>query len=141
MDHVTAMREEIEKLEKELPDIPFVMGVAEKDDEDLTDIPLHIRGSPKNLGERVPRGFPLVLQGGEPERYTEGSGRLRLAQDIVAQGGPRGLEDKEVIAITAYLQRLGTDIRWREREKGEPPPIDVAAAPPPVGNLSDGGGR
>jgi len=84
MDHVTTMREEIEKLEKDLPDIPFVMGVAEKDDDDLTDIGLHIRGSPKNLGERVPRGFPLVLQDGEPERYTEGSGRLRLAQDIVA---------------------------------------------------------
>jgi hypothetical protein len=82
-DHVAAMREEIEELEEELPDIPFVMGVAEKDDEDLTDIPLHIRGSPKNLGERVPRGFPLVLQGGEGRTYTEGSGRLQLATDIV----------------------------------------------------------
>ena len=50
--------------------------------DDLTDIPLHIRGSPKNLGERVPRGFPLVLQGGEGEQYSEGSGRLQLATDI-----------------------------------------------------------
>jgi cytochrome c oxidase cbb3-type subunit I/II len=64
-----------------------------------------------------------------------------MAQEIVAQRGPPGLEDKEVIAITAYLQRLGTDIRWREREKSEPPPIDLAAAPPPVGNQSDGGGN
>lgn len=81
-DHVETMREEIEELEEELPDIPFVMGVAEKDGGDLTDIPLHVRGSPKNLGERVPRGFPLVLQDGEEERYTEGSGRLQLATDI-----------------------------------------------------------
>lgn len=81
-DHVVAMREEIEELEEELPDIPFVMGVAEKEEDDLVDIGLHIRGSPKNLGERVPRGFPLVLQGPDPERYTEGSGRLNLAEDI-----------------------------------------------------------
>ena len=82
-DHVTAMREEIEKLEEELPDIPIVMGVAEKEEEDLTDIPLHIRGSPKNLGERVPRGFPLVLRG-DGERYAEGSGRRQLAEDIAS---------------------------------------------------------
>ena len=77
------MREEVEELEEGLPDIPFVMGVADKDSADIADLGLHIRGSPKNLGERVPRGFPLVLQTeGEPERYVEGSGRLRLARDI-----------------------------------------------------------
>lgn len=81
-DHVVAMREEVEKLEEELTDLPFVMGVAEKDSTDIVDIGLHIRGSPKSLGERVPRGFPLVLQDGDPERYIEGSGRLRLARDI-----------------------------------------------------------
>jgi mono/diheme cytochrome c family protein len=81
-DHLTVMREEIEELEEELPDIPFVMGVAEKEENDVADIALHIRGSPKNLGESVPRGFPLVLQDGDPERYVEGSGRLRLAEDI-----------------------------------------------------------
>lgn len=81
-DHVVAMREEVKELEEELPDLPFVMGVAEKDSTDIVDIGLHIRGSPKALGERVPRGFPAVLQGGDPERYVEGSGRLRLARDI-----------------------------------------------------------
>ncbi len=34
-----------------------------------------------------------------------------LAADIKAQGGPDGLEDKKIIALVAYLQRLGTDIR------------------------------
>ncbi len=33
-----------------------------------------------------------------------------LADEIVKQGGPKGLEKKEVIAVIAYLQRLGTDI-------------------------------
>jgi mono/diheme cytochrome c family protein len=83
-DHVTTMREEIERLQEELPDIPFVMGVAEKDEEDLTEIALHIRGSPKNLGEPVPQGFPLVLQDEAPSPYGEGSARLRLADDMAS---------------------------------------------------------
>ena len=33
-----------------------------------------------------------------------------LAAEIKAQGGPDGLEDKKIIALVAYLQRLGTDI-------------------------------
>ena len=35
----------------------------------------------------------------------------RIAHDVVAQGGPEGLETKEIMALVAYLQRLGTDIR------------------------------
>ena len=34
-----------------------------------------------------------------------------LGASIVAQGGPPGLETKEIAALVAYLQRLGTDIR------------------------------
>ena len=34
-----------------------------------------------------------------------------VAKRIEAQGGPPGLEDREVIAMIAYIQRLGTDIR------------------------------
>jgi cytochrome c oxidase cbb3-type subunit I/II len=34
-----------------------------------------------------------------------------LAAAIVAQGGPAGLEDKEITAMVAYLQRLGRDIK------------------------------
>jgi cytochrome c oxidase cbb3-type subunit I/II len=37
-----------------------------------------------------------------------------IADDIAATGGPAGLEDKEVVALVAYLQRLGTDIRKQE---------------------------
>jgi len=42
-----------------------------------------------------------------------------LAQGIAEQGGPQGLEDREIVALVAYLQRLGTDL-----EKGA-----VAVAP------------
>jgi cytochrome c oxidase cbb3-type subunit I/II len=33
-----------------------------------------------------------------------------IADDLVARGGPTGTRDLEVIALIAYLQRLGTDI-------------------------------
>ena len=34
----------------------------------------------------------------------------QIADEIVQQNGPEGLEDKKVVAIIAYLQRLGTDL-------------------------------
>ncbi len=34
----------------------------------------------------------------------------QLAGEIEAQGGPSGLETKQIVALVAYLQRLGTDI-------------------------------
>jgi cytochrome c oxidase cbb3-type subunit I/II len=46
-----------------------------------------------------------------------------IAADIVAQQGPSGLEDKEIVALIAYLQRLGTDIKA----------VPVAAAAPAPG--------
>lgn len=34
----------------------------------------------------------------------------KIGGEIVAQGGPPGLESKQIVALIAYLQRLGTDI-------------------------------
>jgi cytochrome c oxidase cbb3-type subunit I/II len=34
----------------------------------------------------------------------------QIAAEIVSQGGPDGLADKQIVALTAYLQRLGTDL-------------------------------
>jgi len=33
-----------------------------------------------------------------------------IATEVVTQGGPENLEDKQIVALVAYLQRLGTDI-------------------------------
>jgi cytochrome c oxidase cbb3-type subunit I/II len=33
-----------------------------------------------------------------------------IAAAVVEQGGPKGLADKQIVALIAYLQRLGTDI-------------------------------
>jgi cytochrome c oxidase cbb3-type subunit I/II len=34
-----------------------------------------------------------------------------IADDIASTGGPADLQDKEIVALVAYLQRLGTDIK------------------------------
>ena len=36
-----------------------------------------------------------------------------IAAEVESQQGPPGLADKEITALTAYLQRLGTDIKWK----------------------------
>lgn len=35
----------------------------------------------------------------------------QIAKELAAQGGPAGQADREVIALIAYLQRLGIDIK------------------------------
>jgi cytochrome c oxidase cbb3-type subunit I/II len=44
------------------------------------------------------------------EEAARGQAR-ELGREIAAQGGPSGLGDKKIVALIAYLQRLGTDIR------------------------------
>ena len=40
--------------------------------------------------------------------------QARAVAEDLAKEGVAGMEDKEVVALIAYLQRLGTDIKWRE---------------------------
>ncbi len=47
----------------------------------------------------------------------------QIGEEIVKQGGPMGMEDKMVVAMVAYLQRLGTDLF-------APPPGAAPEAPP-----------
>ena len=104
-DHVAAMRERIEQLKEELPDLAFAMGVRDKAPEDLTDIPLHIRGNPVNLGEAVPRGFLAVLSEEGAAPFTGGSGRLQLAEAIA--GHPL---TARVIVNRVWRWHLGTGL-------------------------------
>lgn len=61
---------------------PFVHGMADKPK--VLDIALDLRGNPHAHGDMVPRAFPTVLGSANKKPYTEGSGRLELANDIVA---------------------------------------------------------
>ena len=53
-----------------------------------------------------------------------------IAAEVEAQQGPTGLQDKEILALTAYLQRLGTDIRWKRPETQVPIAAGLAAPTP-----------
>jgi cytochrome c oxidase cbb3-type subunit I/II len=76
----------------------------------------------------VPYG-EAVKRGRAPEMARE-QARV-IAQELVKQGGYDGLEDKKVIALVAYLQRLGTDITKPPPAETAPPSDGAAAAAPP----------
>jgi mono/diheme cytochrome c family protein len=61
---------------------PFVHGAADKPQ--AVNIALDLRGNPHAHGDIVPRAFPAVLGPANKKPYTQGSGRLELANDIVA---------------------------------------------------------
>ena len=61
---------------------PFVHGMADKPQP--VNIALNLRGNPHSLGDVVPRGFLTVLGPPDKQPYSQGSGRLQLAEDIVA---------------------------------------------------------
>jgi cytochrome c553 len=81
---IEALRADIRAMEKEqAPPYPYVHGVG--DAESAADLKVSLRGSPYRFGDDVPRGFLTVLSAGERQRFSKGSGRLELAQAIVAQ--------------------------------------------------------
>jgi cytochrome c oxidase cbb3-type subunit I/II len=51
-----------------------------------------------------------------------------IAREIEKQGGQTGLADKEIVALVAYLQRLGMDLK-REKSGDKPPYIVTSPAP------------
>jgi cytochrome c oxidase cbb3-type subunit I/II len=60
------------------------------------------------------------IDGGVAHAQSQAS---TIAESIKAEGGPPNLGNKKVIALVAYLQRLGTDIRG---EVGAPAPAPTA---------------
>ena len=52
------------------------------------DLHVFLRGNTESKGDVVPRRFLRVLSKGEPKPFTQGSGRLELADSIVSPGNP-----------------------------------------------------
>jgi cytochrome c oxidase cbb3-type subunit I/II len=67
----------------------------------------------------IERGVAAQVTLGVPYTAAEVAGAAgaareqarRIAEDIAQQGGPAGLEGQQIVALIAYLQRLGTDIK------------------------------
>jgi mono/diheme cytochrome c family protein len=82
--YVAALRGDIEAARKALGDqYQFVHGVRDADE--IHDLQVSVRGSPYRLGDAVPRRFLSVLSDGAPAPFTHGSGRIDLAEAILAQ--------------------------------------------------------
>jgi cytochrome c oxidase cbb3-type subunit I/II len=78
-----------------------------------------------------PRVDAMAMLGvpyGEALGRAEELARAQAAQigkEIVEQGGEAGLEQKQIIALVAYLQRLGTDIHKAPPEPNVATPVAV----------------
>jgi cytochrome c553 len=80
---MASIKSDIDDARKKLEQYPFLHGV--EDNPSIVNLPLAIRGNPNNLGQEVPRHFLSMLSKSDPAPYTKGSGRLELADDILAQ--------------------------------------------------------
>ncbi len=79
------LQDERLELERALPESVFAMVGT---DEEPHDVPIHIRGNHKNLGEVAPRRFLQVIAGEQQPPVTRGSGRLHLAEWMVRPENP-----------------------------------------------------
>ncbi len=81
-----AVRKDIEEARKKIePYFPYLHGIKDKPLDQISELPLALRGDPMQLGDPVQRHFLSVLSPGDPEPIKSGSGRLELAEKIVAQ--------------------------------------------------------
>ena len=82
--YIEGLRQDIAALRKaQPPHYPFVHGVADVDRP--ANLRISRRGNPFNPGDEEPRHFLSVLSDGAPEPFTNGSGRLELADAILKQ--------------------------------------------------------
>ena len=78
------MKEDIETSKKELGDhYPFAYGLGEA--EKPVDLRVFVRGNPDVFGEEAPRGFLSMFSDGKPKPFSNGSGRLELADETLKQ--------------------------------------------------------
>ena len=83
---LASIRKDIEESRKKLePHYPYLHGVKDKPLDQISELPLAIRGDPMQIGEEVPRHFLSVLSPNDPEPLKQGSGRLQLAEAILKQ--------------------------------------------------------
>jgi cytochrome c oxidase cbb3-type subunit I/II len=96
---------------------------------------------PAKVGAMITLGVPYTEAEAASAAELARAQAQEIAEEIVIQDGPAGLETKEIVAMIAYLQRLGTDIK-------KAPPAEPASGggmaeqptpPPAAGQQTDAG--
>ncbi|MCM8533372.1 MAG: DUF1553 domain-containing protein [Lentisphaeraceae bacterium] len=54
----------------------------------VRNLKVNVRGNPKKFGDEAPRSYLSILSNGNPIKFTEGSGRLELANLIASKENP-----------------------------------------------------
>lgn len=81
---MAAIKKDIDDAKKKLePSFPYLHGV--KDSSTPTNLSIHRRGDPFDLGPEEPRHFLSVLSKNQPSQFAQGSGRMELAEAILKQ--------------------------------------------------------
>jgi len=129
-------------------------GWLEKKELDFESIPVRVSAikvlhpGDKNWDKYLFNDNKPYPTGDEAVQHAEAQAQT-IAKSIEAQGGPPAeqLADKQVVALIAYLQRLGTDLNRAPEVQDEPEPAEVlepaeALAPTPAPALGSAkGGR
>src|SRR5262249_21693394 len=86
-DSLKSLDSQIETLHKTMPKSPE-FAMAMQDAPHPYDPHVFIRGNAGNVGDAVPRQFLAILSGPDRKPFTQGSGRLELAQSIASKDNP-----------------------------------------------------
>ena len=91
---------------------------------DFESLPLHVKAM-RSLG------VPYTDADHDTAAANAKAQAASIAQAIAQQGGPQNLDEKKVVALIAYVQRLGTDLFATPAETPAAPttqPAGVASA-------------
>jgi cytochrome c553 len=80
------LRSELDQLKKTQPKIPVVHSLTEGSAP--ANMKVYLRGNPATPGAEAPRRFLAILCGDDRPLFTQGSGRLQLAQTIASKDNP-----------------------------------------------------
>jgi len=115
-----SLKTTIEELKKSPPPTPeFAMAL--QDSPNPGNARVFIRGNPGNPGEEVPRRFLTVLSGKDSKPFTQGSGRLELAQAIASKDNPL---TARVMVNRVWMHHFGAGLVRTPGDfgtRGEPP--------------------
>src|SRR5213082_2555839 len=86
-EYIARMRANLAKLNAAMPpQYPFLSVIEEAPKP--ANLRVALRGNPQNLGEEAPRGFLTLFKDLWPDPFTQGSGRLQLAEAIASPKNP-----------------------------------------------------